>query len=133
MSVGQIHDVRQTASLPVRQTDAVLQDDVIRLVLPQDGVHLLGACLGVHLIQLLGPVSQFLVLEVRVVGDGPAGAQLDPGHELHGAADDGVLVSVLLEPLHEVHRVRVVELPQVLGAVVRCRASILFIPPFPCL
>ena len=81
------------------QTDAVLQNDVVRVVFPQDGVNLLGADLSVHLIQFSGPVSQTLIFKVRVVGDGSAGAQLDAGHQLHGAADDGVLLCVL-QPLH---------------------------------
>ena len=112
MSIGQIHDVRQTTSVAVCQADAVLQDDVVGVVLPQDRMDLLRARLGVHLIHVLGPVPQVLVFKVRVVGDGSVGAQLHSRHQLHGAADDGVLVSLLLQPLHEVHRVRVIELPE---------------------
>ena len=60
-----------------------------------------------------------LVLKVRVVGEGSPCAQLDSGQQLLRAGEGVVWLRVLLDPLHQVHRVRVVELPQVLGADVR--------------
>ena len=52
MAVGEVHDVWEAAALPVRQADAVLQHHVVGFVLLQDGVHLPGRGLGVHLVQL---------------------------------------------------------------------------------
>ena len=49
-----------------------------------------------------------------MVCDWPPGTQLDTSHELHATTYSSILVCVLLDPLHEVHRVRVIELPQVL-------------------
>ena len=74
-----------------------------------------------------------LVLKVRVVGEGSPCAQLHPGEQLHRAGEGVVRLRVLLDPLHQVHRVRVVELPQVLGAVVILNQVYISSPPFPCL
>ena len=74
-----------------------------------------------------------LVLKVRVVGEGSPCAQLHPGQQLHRAGEGVVWLRVLLDPLHQVHRVRVVELPQVLGAVVILNQVYISSPPFPCL
>ena len=49
-----------------------------------------------------------------MVGEGSPGAELHPGEQLHRAGEGVVRLRVLLDPLHQVHRVRVVELPQVL-------------------
>ena len=52
MSIADVHDVGQRAPLPVRQADAVLQDDVAALVLHNLLVDLGGRHFGVHLVQL---------------------------------------------------------------------------------
>ena len=62
VAVCEVHDVWQTAALSVSQADAVLQDDVASVVLSQDGVHLQGGGLGVHLVQLLSPLPQVPVM-----------------------------------------------------------------------
>ena len=46
MSIGEVHDVGGGAALPVSQADAVLQDHVRGVVLPQVGVHNQGADLA---------------------------------------------------------------------------------------
>ena len=43
MSIGEVHDVGGGATLSVSQADAVLQDHVGGVVLPQVGVHNQGA------------------------------------------------------------------------------------------
>ena len=50
-----------------------------------------------------------------MVGEGSPGAELHSGEQLHRAGEGIVRLRVLLDPLHQVNRVRVVELPQVLG------------------
>ena len=60
VSISEVHDVREAASFPVRQADTVLEDDVGGLVPGEDGVHLPRPGLGIHLVQLLGSLSQRL-------------------------------------------------------------------------
>ena len=129
MSIGQVHYIRKRAALSVSQADAVLQDNVGGIVLLEDGEHFLRACFCIHLIKLKhccqycpnlcsyhlsSSVPEVLVLKMWMIGDWPPSAQLDPSHELHTPTDSIILLCVLLEPLHQVHCVRVIELTRVL-------------------
>ena len=98
MSICEVHDIRKTTPFSMSQTNTVLQDDEVCPVLDKKIINLTRTCLGVHLVQLLSSHPKIKILKVWMIGHGSVRAQLDPGHELHAAADDGVLVRVLLQP-----------------------------------
>ena len=75
-------------------------------------MSVISICVCCH--NLSSSVSEALVLKMRMIGDWPPCAQLDPSHELHTPTDCIILLCVLLDPLHQVHCVRVIELAQVL-------------------
>ena len=94
MSIGEVNDVRSRTALPMSKADTVLEDHVGGVVLSQVLVHFQGAHLAkrlvkhqllettantnlsVHLIELLSPIPEGLVLKVGVVGQGPPSAEL---------------------------------------------------------
>ena len=61
---------------------------------------------------LLRPLPQFLVLEMRVVRERDPRAELDPSQELHRSGEGGRLGDVGVDPLHQVHGVGVVKLSE---------------------
>ena len=72
--------------------------------------HLLGVTAGVDGVDALGAVAKPAVLEVWVVGEVSVGTELDAGQQLHGAREGGARLRRVRHPLHQLHRVRVVEL-----------------------
>ena len=94
MSIGEVDDVRSRTALPMSKADAILEDHVGGVVLPQVLVHFQGADLlkrlikhqllertantnlSVHLIELFSSIPESLVFKVGMVGQSPPSAEL---------------------------------------------------------
>lgn len=70
VAVGDVEQVAQAAApaVPPLVADAVLQDHVVRAKGAQDAEHLARSPLGIDLVDLLGSLSQILILIVGMVG-----------------------------------------------------------------
>ena len=60
---------------------------------------------------LLGPCSQIPILEMRVVRDWPEGGQPHCRQQLHGACEGRRGGRVTVDPLQQLHSIRIIKFP----------------------